>query len=445
VFSRDGRRALYHTHDPGDPIYIHGERERPGAPLDEGSPGIHLHYPAWSMDEEWIYYAKGVPAIWAMDLWRIRVDGTEPEQLTFDQLQVSFPTPIDEETVLFIAKEQDGSGPYVFSLDVPSGYVQRATVGVEEYTSLAASHDGRTVVATRATPTSALWRVPLRGPDEERVREGDVEQLTDVPTLGAHTPAMRGERLFYLLSYGGGDGLYVLEDGQERQLWEDPNEPLFFPPSVSPSGDKVALVRRGNAGMKLAVLEVSSGHLLADLETAVNVRGTCTWSPDEESLVIAGIGPDASPGLFRIALDGGWAPLASGPSVDPAWAPDRDLIVFGINTGGGPRVAMRAVDREGGVVDVDLSRMAPRFRLGAQVRFTPDEKGLVYLAYQDQPFTQQFFYLDLESGESRQLSELDVSGTIHAFDLTPDASHIVFDRIQQNSDVVVWNLARRTD
>jgi len=381
-----------------------------------------------------------------MDLWRMRVDGTEKKQLTFDQLGVSFPTPIDENTVLFIAKESDGSGPYMFSLDVPSGSVQRATVGVEQYTSLDASDDGRTVVATRATPTSALWRVPLRGPDEDRVREGDVERVTDVPTLGAHTPALRGERLFYLLSYGGGNGLYVLENGKERKLWEDHNEPLFFPPSVSPSGDKVALVRSGTAGMKLTVLEVSSKRLLADLETAVDVRGTCTWSPDEEFLVIGGIGPDASPGLFRIALaDGAWVQLVSKPALDPAWAPDRDLIVFGVNTAGGPRVAMRAVDREGRAVDVDLRRMAPRFRLGAPVRFTPDRRGLVYLAYQDEPHTQQLFYLSLDTGESSQLSELDLKGTIHAFDLTPDGSHIVFDRIQQNSDIVVWNLPKLDD
>ena len=106
------------------------------------------------MDEEWVYYTKGVPGIWAMDLWRMRVDGTEHERLTFDQLGVAFPTPIDEDTVLFIAKEADGSGPYIFSLDVPSGSVQRATVGVEQYTSLDACDDGRTVVATRATAST---------------------------------------------------------------------------------------------------------------------------------------------------------------------------------------------------------------------------------------------------------------------------------------------------
>lgn len=446
VLSRDGSRALYHTHEPGDPIYIHGEKDLSGEPVDVGGPGIHLHYPSWSIDEEWIYYSKGVPSIWAMDLWRTRVDGTEQEQLTFDHLDVAFPTPISEEMVLFIAKESDGSGPYIFHLDVPSGEVHRATVGVEHYTSLHASDDGHTVVATRASPTSALWRVPLRRRDEARVQEGDVERLSEVATLGAHTPALRGERLFYLLSYGGGDGLHVLEDGRQRELWEDSSEPLMFPPSVSPSGEKVALVRRGTAVMKLAVVEVSSGRLLADLETAVDVRGACAWSPDEESLIIPGIGPDAAPGLFRIALAGGaWERLSSEPAVDPAWAPDRDLIVFGVNTGGGPRVAMRAVDQEGRAVDVDLSRMAPRFRLGAPVRFTPDRTGLVYLAYQDKPFTQQFFHLDLESGESHQLSELDLRGTIRSFDLSPDGSHIVFDRVQQNSDVVIWNLAESND
>ncbi|MHC5211793.1 MAG: protein kinase domain-containing protein [Planctomycetota bacterium] len=445
--SRDGARTLYHTRDPGDPIFVHDLREVRGPALDTGGPGIHLHYPVWSAEETWIYYAKGVPGIWAMDLWRMRADGTgQPQQLTFDQLDVSFPTPLDEDTVLFIAKEPDGSGPYVFSLDVPSGHVQRVTVGVAQYTSLHASDDGHTVVATRATPTSALWQVPLRGPDEAMSGEADVERQADVPVTEARMPAFGGGRLFYLASYGGGDGLYVLEDGRQRKLWEDPKEPLLFPPSVSPSGDMVALVRRGEQRMKLAVLEVSSGAVVKDLETDVDVRGACTWSPDETALVIGGLDPEGAPGLFRIGLeDGSWHRLSSETAMDPAWALDRDLIVFGVNTRGGPRINMRAVDREGEPVGVDVSSMAPRYRLGAPVRFTRDGRGLVYIAFRHQPFRQDFFHLDLATGETRRLTELELNGFIRHFDLSPDGAHIVFDRTEMNSDVVVWRLPERGD
>lgn len=445
VYSRDGRRALYHTHDSGDPIYIHGETELRGEPILRGDPGVHLHYPAWSTDEEWIYYAGGVPSLGAMHLWRMRVDGSDREQLSFEQLEVSFPTPLDDETVLFLAKQADGSGPYIFSLDLPSRTVERSSVGVEHYTSLAASNDGRLLAATLAAPTSALWRMPLRGPDEEPARESDVERLGDIPIF-SRSPSLRGDRVFYLLSFGGGYGLYVHEDGQQRKLWEDLSEPLLFPPAVSPSGDRVALVRPGTNAMKLSVLDVSSRQLSADLQTDIDVRGTCAWSPDERSIAVAGIGPDGTTGLYRIdVVDGSWAQLVSVAAVDPAWASSRDLIVFGTNTVGGPRVEMRAVDQGGRQVDVDLRSMAPRFRLSAPVRFTADGQGMVYTAFQDDPFMQQFFYLDLATGESHQISSLDLQGTIRGFDLTPNGSHIVFDRTRQNSDVVVWSLEERDD
>jgi hypothetical protein len=69
------------------------------------------------------------------------------------------------------------------------------------------------------------------------------------------------------------------------------------------------------------------------------------------------------------------------------------------------------------------------------VRFLPDGSGLVYL--RGSTFVPEFWLLDIATGESRQLAALDELGTVRTFDITQDGRSIVFDRVQQNSDVVL--------
>jgi len=60
-------------------------------------------------------------------------------------------------------------------------------------------------------------------------------------------------------------------------------------------------------------------------------------------------------------------------------------------------------------------------------------------------FAPDFWLLDLTTGQTRQLTELDGRGAVRAFDVTPDGQAIVFDRIQQNSDIVLIELPERSD
>ena len=57
---------------------------------------------------------------------------------------------------------------------------------------------------------------------------------------------------------------------------------------------------------------------------------------------------------------------------------------------------------------------------------------------------QNFFRLDLETGEQRQLTSFDLkSGSVvQNFDISPDGKRIVFDRLRNHADIVLMNLAR---
>lgn len=70
----------------------------------------------------------------------------------------------------------------------------------------------------------------------------------------------------------------------------------------------------------------------------------------------------------------------------------------------------------------------------AHHRFTPDGKGLIYLRGMDPG--EDFWRLDLKTGNIRLLARLG-HGTSMSFDITPDGKQIVFDRVRENSDIVL--------
>jgi Tol biopolymer transport system component len=435
-WTRDGRRIVYHTSESGDPTFVRDVDAPAGEPILRAQEGMHLHFPVWSTDERWIYLVKGVMTTADRDLWRVRPDGGALERLTFEQKAVAFPTPIDADTVLFVAQEPDGSGPWLWSLDVPSRQVKRLTVGLEQYTSVAASADGRRLVATLANPKAALWRVPVRPAGAPVATQADAEPLPGVPSVRALAPRFAGDELFYLSSRGSGDGLWMLRDGRAREVWSGTREPLVYLPSVSPDGTRAALVRRHGERLGLSILDVEGRQIVQDLQGPVDVRGSSTWSPAGDAIVIAGIGPDGE-GLFRFPLDGGPAvQLVSGKATDPVWSPAGDLIVYS-GRQVGPMLPLEAVRADG--TPVELTPGGFQLRVAAEwVRFLPDGSGLVYLS--GSSFTPEFWLLDLATRESRQLAVLDELGMVRSFDVTPDGTTIVFDRVQQDSDVVLIEL-----
>jgi len=56
--------------------------------------------------------------------------------------------------------------------------------------------------------------------------------------------------------------------------------------------------------------------------------------------------------------------------------------------------------------------------------------------------SQDFWLLDLASMKSHPLTKLENRATMRTFDITPDGKQIVFDRVRENSDVVLIDLPK---
>ena len=78
---------------------------------------------------------------------------------------------------------------------------------------------------------------------------------------------------------------------------------------------------------------------------------------------------------------------------------------------------------------------------GGSSRFL-DWKRLVYLQSPIAIGARGFWLLDLTTNKKRQLVRLPGSETTMTFDITPDGNRIVFDRLRENSDIVLIDLPK---
>jgi len=428
AWSPDGARIVYHTNEERDPTFIADRNgENPRRIFIHPGPGGHVHFPTWSPDGRWIYVSAGIASALQMDLWRIPVAGGPAERLTHHNNDVEYPTPIDARTVLYIAPDQDGSGPWLWVLDVERKLTRRVSFGLEQFKSIAASADGRRLVATVANPTANLWSVPIL---DRPAKERDVKPYP-LPAVNALAPRFGPGPLFYLSSGGPGNGLWRYQDGQAMEVWKSSKGALLEPPGVSPDGRRVAIAVPRNGRRVLHVLS-SDGAELQPLAPAIDVHGASCWSPDGQWIVVGG-NDQRGPGLFKIPLGGGVPTrLVAGTAINPVWSADANLIVYA-GAGSAAYSPLLAVRPDGS--PVQMSAIQVRRGDGERARFLPGRNALIYM--QGLLPSQDFWMLDFATGKTRQLTQLSNLAAMRTFDVTPDGKYIVFDRLRDNSDIVL--------
>jgi len=433
-WSQDGTRIVYHGSDAGDPIFVTDPGQRTAHRIYAASPGVHCHQPTWSPDGRYIYFCQGRPPD-QMDIWRIPPAGANAaERITQQNTRVGHPVMLDNRTLLYTALAEDASGPWLYLMDLKRRRAQRVSFGVEQYNSIAASADRRRLVATVSNPRADLWRVPI---SPGVVGESEAVQVR-LPMTRAIEPRFGPNFLMFLSSKRGAvgrtDGLWKYNEGTATQLWQD--EGAVTAAAISPDGGRVCLAVRNGGRTRLFTMK-TDGTSVRRLAERLDVHGAPSWSPDSKWVAVAS-DEGHGPRLYRVPSEGGSAVrLLDSVSSHPVWSPDGRFIIYcGADSGGVFRVG--AVTPNGEryrLPDLTLRRGAERFC------FLPHQGALVFLKGD---FTQRdFWLLDLKSGRERQLTNLNPAYIIREFDLSSDGSEILFDRFQQNSDLVLIELASR--
>jgi Tol biopolymer transport system component len=446
AWSHDGARLVYFNNNKsrGDVLLVADRTAGDARPIqitpsdpDASSSvrdRVHIHNPAWSADDRWLYFTRGFVRRmdWTdeMDLWRVPAGGGSPERLENEGSAVTSLAPIDARTLIYVARAADGSGPWLWTADTERKIVRRASSGLEQYTSIAASRDGRRLVATIINPTSTLWSVPIL---DRPAQDGDVRPI-GLPTGRVWGPRFAGASLFYLSGRGTPDGLWRFQDGRTFEVRKGADGALLEPPAVFRDASRVAVVYAKDRRRRLAIVS-ADGTGFHGLAESLDVLGTVDWSPDGAWIVAGGRDSTQGPGLFTIPVEGGTpVRLVAGQAANPVWSPDGSLIVYGgpIVTG---QVLLMGVRPDGTAVE-----MPPVRARSSGYRFLPDGTGLAYLPRGD---SGDFRVLDLATKRTRQLTQFRSQGRLGAFDITPDGTRLVFDKSRDNSDVVLIDLPKR--
>jgi Tol biopolymer transport system component len=433
-WSPDEARLTYANNGNGDPMFVADASGGDARRILAAEPGVlHNHNPVWSADGRWIYFVRGREPTDEMDIWRIPSTGGRPERLTDLHAPINYLAPLDARTLLYVARTQDRSGPWLWALDLEAMTSRRVSWGLERYTSVAASRDGRRIVATVSRPSTALWTVPILG----RAAEERDAARHPVTTAEARAPRFGGTTLFYLSRGANGEGLWRFDDGTAVEVWRGDDGALSEPPSVSPDGSRIAIVVT-RARKRQLVIVSADGTGARTVGSSLELLGaagqsTVDWSSDGNWLVTGGL-LNQSPGLFRVdATSGAVTLLTPGQATNPVRSPDGRLIVYtGAFVGG--RAPLLAVHPDG-----TLARLPPvTVRQGAY-RFVPGDGRLVYLPDLQ---SRNFRLLDLATGAEWALTQFTDRAAVQSFDVTPDGRHIVFDRTRENSDIVLIDASR---
>jgi Tol biopolymer transport system component len=437
-WTHDGSRLAYHPAASGDPLFVSDGTTPSGGPIFTAPAGLHSHFPLWDPEDRFIYVVYGTLPD-KLDIWRIKPTGGMPERITSHNGRVSHPVLLNRRTLLYLASDPDGSGPWLYSIDVERRIPHRLTFGPDRYTSLAATADGKRLVVTRASPKSTLWRTRI----SDSSAELSPPVRIDLTPAAGFSPRLGPDWLIFVSATGAGESIWKRSNGSDAELWRGEGAQIIGSPDISPDGRQIAFSVRQRSRTRLYLMQVdgTNARVVAD---SLELVGSPAWTPDGRSITSAANDPSAAndhraPHLFQVPADGGPPTVfLRDYSVDPAWQPSGRYVIYS-----GPDIgttfSVKAVMPDGH--GYSLLGLTSLTRGARHLKFLSGGRGLAFLRGEIEH--KDLWLMDPETGVERQLTNLPGDFNIRDFDISPDGREVVFERVQQRSDIVLLDLARQ--
>ena len=264
-----------------------------------------------------------------------------------------------------------------------------------------------------------------------------------LPTAQGRSPMLAANSLLYVSSDGTTERIWkLLADGTAADLWPARGGRIIGGPAIAPQGDRIAFSIEDRGKTRLIVMN-ADGSGVRTVADSMELRGAPAWSPDGQSIVTA-VNEGGKPHLFRISLHAGEAVRLLGDyALDPAWAPGGEFLVYSGKDPGTefPVKAVTAAGQPYPIPELTLSRSSGLgvTRVGARrLRFMPGRAELLVLRGDTEH--KNLWAFDLTARTWRQLTKFGRDIVINDFDVSTDGRQVVFERVEEGSDVWVMDL-----
>jgi Tol biopolymer transport system component len=426
-WSHDGARLAYHTPGPGDPLFLSsgGRRKDEDRPLLTAPAGLHCHFPTWSPDGKFIYFVQGTLPD-QLDIWRIAPTGGVPERITSHNGKVTYPVLLDRRTLLYLASDADGSGPWLYEMDVERRIPHRLNGGLGKYTSLAASADGKRLAVTIARPKKTMWRLKL----EETATELPGASRVSPASNSVAAPRLGPGYLLYLSTSDSGDSLWKTANGASAEVWTERGARVVGGPAVSNDGQEIAF-SVAQSGKSVLYAMRADGTELRVLTDALELQGDPAWAPDGKSVATAAM-ESGVPHLFQVPVEGPTpAALVREHAVSPVWDPSGKFVIYS-----GPDVGTHFTVKASNVEGTPQAFPELKLTRGARhLVFLAGGRELVFLSGEIRH--KNLWKINVETGERKQLTNVPADFDIEDFDISRDGREIVLERVQERSEAAM--------
>jgi Tol biopolymer transport system component len=431
AWSPDGRSFAYHTSEPGDPLSVRAAAGDGVRQLLVSAAGEHNHFPTWSPDGAFLYFLHGSNVRDSMSIWRIPAAGGTPEQVIAPLSRMVFPVFLNERTLAFLAEGSTGAGQTIHLLDVESRKVRAVRPGLERFTSIAASRSGRRLAATVSTQRSSLWTMRIGA--SASIAQADRIRMS---TRGGSSPRRQDRSILYVSTSEAGSGIWRSEAGSSSEIWSPARGSVVGGPALERGGTRIAFSVERDGRTRTYVGKVDGTGMRA-LAADLQVHGMPAWSPDGK-WIATGVQTAEGVRLYKIPVDGGKpVRLTEHHAEDPTWSPQGGFIVYA-GEQVGPTFDLAAVTADGRMHAMPPIRL-PR-GAGRTVFYPGTDAAPRLLVRKGDLQATEFWVIDLATGKDRQLTHFGSEYQLGDFDLSSDGRELLFDRVREESDVVLIDM-----